>query len=325
MVAAAGAARRSGSYREPVTPPQHGDEHPHDRHHDDHHDHRHDDGHGRHGHHHVEFDTPEMAAFVTAEGEVLAGITAAAIARLAATCTDRGVSVRRVLDLGCGPGVATCMLAEHFPDAAVVGVDGSEVMLAAATARAAGRGLSASVTTRRATFPDDLPTLGLADVVWASLVLHHVGDEVAALRQVRALLGAGGVLAVVERDEPMRVHVPGVEPAVWERLDAAWARWFAGMRAELPGSRPSDPYPAMLAAAGFEVVANDVLTVELDAPLDGPARQLAQRHVDRTVEGQRDRAAAADIAAIESLTGDGILRRDDVGLRVSRHLYVAVA
>jgi len=273
----------------------------------------------------MDFDTPEAVAHATAEGEVLAGLVAAAVARLASEATARGVTVRRVLDLGCGPGVATCLLAERFPDAEIVGVDGAEAMLTAARARIADRGLADRVTTRRAAFPDDLPALGSADVVWASLVLHHVGDEVAALRQVNDLLGTGGLLGLVERDEPMRVRVPGVEPAVWDRLDAAWARWFAGMRAELPGARPSDPYPEMLAAAGFEVVVDDVLTIELDPPLDGPARQHAQRHVDRTLEGLREHAAAEDLAVIEPLAGDGILRRDDVGLRATRHLYVGVA
>ena len=106
-------------------------------------------------------------------------------------------------------------------------------------------------------------------------------------------------------------------------LDEAWAGWFAGMRAELPDARESDPYPAMLDAAGFDVLVDDVLTVTLDAPLDRRARQFAQRHVDRmrtALEGHADLAALAAIAA-----DDGIARRDDVALHATRHLFIAVA
>jgi SAM-dependent methyltransferase len=293
-----------------------------------HHDHQHPSRHGDHKHH-VAFDTPEMAATAEVEGELLGGIFDAGASRLADVCRTRGVDVRRILDLGCGPAVGTCVLAERFPAAQVVGVDGSEAMLAAAADRIERSGLGHRVTTRLGTFPDDLPSLGRTDVVWASLVLHHVGDEVAALRAIRGLVEPDGVLALLELDAPLRVVVPGADadrPGLWERLDAAWTDWFAGMRAELPDARESDPYPAMLDAAGFDVVVDDVLTVAVDAPLDGRARQFAQRHVDRMRTALESHAEPADLAALDALAADdGIARRDDVALRATRHLFVAVA
>lgn len=291
----------------------------------EHHDHQHDHRQHQHGHHHVEFDTPEMAAHAEQEGEVLAAIFSDAGTRLAELCRDRDLDVRRVLDLGCGPGVGTGVLAERFPAAEVVGADGSEAMLALAAQRFARLGLGDRVTTRRASLPDDLPTLPHADVVWASLVLHHVGDELAALRRIHDLLEPGGLLALLELDAPLRVLVPESLPGLWDRLDAAWADWFAGMRAELPDAHVSDPYPAMIAEAGFELVVDDVLTVELTAPLDPPARQFAQRHVDRMRTGLHGHADPADLAALEPLAADGLMQRDDVGLRAARHLYIAVA
>jgi trans-aconitate 2-methyltransferase len=45
---------------------------------------------------------------------------------------------RRIVDLGCGPGTSTQLLAARYPDAQIVGVDNSEQMLAAARARLPG-------------------------------------------------------------------------------------------------------------------------------------------------------------------------------------------
>ncbi|WP_040690844.1 class I SAM-dependent methyltransferase, partial [Nocardiopsis lucentensis] len=48
----------------------------------------------------------------------------------------RADGVGRVLDVGSGPGVITCLLARHFPSARVVAVDQSEPLLAHARSRA---------------------------------------------------------------------------------------------------------------------------------------------------------------------------------------------
>jgi hypothetical protein len=101
------------------------------------------------------------------------------------------------------------------------------------------------------------------------------------------------------------------------------------MRAELPGSVASAPYPAMLAAAGFELVHDEVLTLVLDPPLDGPARAFAARHLGNVRERLGDPTDPADLAVLERLADehgpDSLAHRDDVGLRVTRQLYLARA
>ncbi len=264
-----------------------------------------------------------MAAFAELEAEVFAGLFADGISLLAELC--QGVEVRRVLDIGCGPGVGTCYLAEGFPSASVVAVDGSATMLERVTARAAGLDLSQRVSTHRAELPAGLAALGRADVAWASMVLHHVGDEVDALRRIRELLEPGGVLAVVERAQPLRVVLDGDlgRPGIWERLDAASGTWFDDMRAELPHATTSADYASMIVDAGFALLADRVLNVVLDAPLDAAAQRFAHGHLQRTRTLLEGYAEPDDLGALDALLDGGFLQRADVRLCASRQLYIA--
>jgi SAM-dependent methyltransferase len=280
-----------------------------------------------HHHHHVDFDDPAMVAYAELEGELLISLMEEATALVSKHC---GAPVHHVLDIGCGPGVGTAVLAEAFPAATIVAVDGSPTMLEQAAARAERLGLADRVTTRQADLPADLAALGQADVIWASMVLHHVGDEAAALAQLRERLNPGGVLALVEKADPVRVLPADVDlgrPGLWARLDAAWHAWFGGMRAELPGAAVSDDYPAMLAAAGFEVLVDEVPTVALDPPLDERARRFAHQQIQRIPTQLADHADPADLAALDPLLDEhseqSILRRDDTLVRATRHLYLA--
>src|SRR3954452_16157097 len=144
----------------------------------------------------VSFDSADAAAFAELEAEVLGGFVTTAGAVLAELCGREGVTVRRLLDIGCGPGVATCCLAQRFASARVVAVDGSPAMLERAGARAARLGLTERVEVRLAQLPEAIHTLGRADVVLASMVLHHVGDTAGALGAIGRLLQPRGVLAI---------------------------------------------------------------------------------------------------------------------------------
>ncbi len=286
------------------------------------------DEHGHHDHphpHHLVFDSPAMAAHAETEAEVLLGLLEEAIAVLAQRCEAGGVAVRRVLDLGCGPGVGTCELAARFGSANVVAVDGSATMLERVAARAGQLGLSPRVETRRLELAAGFDDLGRADVVWASMVLHHVGDERTALRGIRRVLEPGGLLAVVEPAGPVRV-VPSDDdlgrPGIWERIDRAWAAWFADMRADLPGTIPSADHATMIEEVGFEVLADEVLTLVLDAPLDPRSRAFAHQQLDRTVAQLAGHADPEDLHVIGALVDGGAIG-DDATVRASRHLHVA--
>jgi SAM-dependent methyltransferase len=229
--------------------------------------------------------------------------------------------------------VAACRLAEQFGDATIVAADGSSEMLARVTARAERLGLSDRLETRLVELPDGVDDLGSADLVWVSMVLHHVGDESAALRAFRGLLRPGGLLALLEFGDPLRV-LPDDDgelgnPQVWQRLDGASASWIADLRAGLSGAVASDDYPSMLAAADFEVVVDRTVSMHLGPPLDHRGRELAVTYLKRMRDHVEPYADASDLAVLDRLVDEadpgGIWRRPDALLDISRHVFVARA
>src|SRR3982751_164933 len=96
------------------------------------------------------------------------------------------------IDLGCGTGRFTGLLAGHFAEV-VVGVDPSGPMLAAAAAQSAG---AKGVRFVRAA-AERLPVADSSvDLVFLSMVYHHFADEGRALASVRRVLRPGGCLCI---------------------------------------------------------------------------------------------------------------------------------
>jgi SAM-dependent methyltransferase len=238
--------------------------------------------------------------------------------------------VRTVLDIGCGPGVGACELATRFPDADVFAIDSSPGMLGRATQRIARHGLGDRVHTHVADLPRGLDSLAPADVIWASMSLHHMGDEVATLRVLREHLDHAGILALAEVADPIRFLPDALDlgaPGLGARLDEAERTWFASMRAGLADSVPSADLAQMVADAGFEVLGDRVVRLRHDPPLSAAARQVAHEHLVRV----RDRLAPSlddvDRAALDDLTDPdasrGVRHRPDVFVAASRRIVLA--
>jgi trans-aconitate methyltransferase len=263
------------------------------------------------------------------EGELSSGLTEAALAVTARLFQDAGSQVRRVVDLGCGPGVGTGALVRTFPDATVVAVDNSPAMLARATARAAALAYADHVETRLLDLDGDLRSLGRCHLVWAAKSIHHAHDEVATLRALRSLIAPLGLLCVLERAEPL--SVTGADelgrPGIWDRLAEAQQRWFEHARPHLPGAMKAEAYPSMLAEAGLDVVIDRPLTRTVEVPRDPLMHQFIAEVLRRTLTDLVAFAAEDDLAALRQLLDarSSADRWDGAHVTISRKLFVAAA
>ena len=101
----------------------------------------------------------------------------------------------RVLDVGCGYGVPTILLAEAFPNSTFVGVDSHEESVRRATAAAQAAGVDDRVRFEVATAQS---YAGDHDAIMIFDALHDFGDPVGALAHARSSLRPGGQVIAVE-------------------------------------------------------------------------------------------------------------------------------
>jgi len=144
-------------------------------------------------------------------------------------------------DLGCGTGAVLTALAPHVAN--VIGIDGSEEMLA--TARARTRDLG-NVALHRGTLealPLESATLDAATLV---LVLHHVPAPALALAEAARVLKPGGRLLIVD-----------MAPHDHEEYRAQMGHVWLGFA--------DDQMRRLLAQAGFERIHIHHLTPVADA------------------------------------------------------------
>ncbi len=280
--------------------------------------------HESHRHHHGdvhldEADWEALAEDAEREGELLIGFVSDTAQWIDELRGSDAPLVRRVLDIGSGPGVGTCELARRFPDANVVAVDGSPAMLDRVSRRATAHGLDRRITTHLAELPGGLDRLDPADVIWASMSVHHIGDEIGALRGLRDVLEPSGLLAIAEMAEPMRVLPEDLDvgrPGFIDRLVRAESNWFAAMRAGLHGTVPSTDLDAMLTSAGFDVVESRLARERFDPPLSEAARRVVQARIRRARNHLDELLDESDLSALDVLadTADprSVVRRGDV-------------
>ena len=134
----------------------------------------------------------------------------------------------RIVDMGCGPGNSTELLAERWPAARVVGLDSSPAMLAEARQRLPTATFDLADATRW------VPDAG-TDLVFANAIYQWVPDHLAQLAKVLAALGEGGVLAV---QMPDNLSEPTHELMRAVAADPSWSSRLAdAARAPLPPPR----------------------------------------------------------------------------------------
>ena len=163
---------------------------------------------------------------------------------------------RRIVDLGCGPGNSTELLARRFPTAEVTGVDSSPDMLAQARKdHPTGRWIEADI----AAFTPD----GAFDLIFSNAALQWVPDHARLFPALFAALPPGGVLAV---QMPRNFAAPN---HALLRETAASPRWAARMPDEARLMPVGDPglYYDLLTPIAARL---DIFEIEYLHVLDGP-------------------------------------------------------
>ncbi len=188
----------------------------------------------------------------------------------------------RVVDLGCGSGRQSLVLAEALRSR-VLAVDLHAPFLEALTREARARGLEALVETRC----QDMGALELppasVDLLWSEGAIYHLGFG-PGLRRWRPLLASGGLAAITECSW-LTPHPPA-EAARF------WAAGYPSM-----GSVPDNR--ATAAAEGYAVL--DTFTLPASAWWDDYYTPLLQRA--GRLRPTADAALREAIAAAEEETG----------------------
>ncbi|TCK26678.1 class I SAM-dependent methyltransferase [Pseudonocardia endophytica] len=181
----------------------------------------------------------------------------------------------RLLDVGCGPGSLTLLLAPLFDS--VVGVDADAEMLAVAAGQASDLGVR-NVTWRHLraeSLPADLPTPTVVTFAQS----FHWTDRPRVAAAVRSMLADGGALvhvhATTHEGDPTSVRMPHPQPPRAE-IGALIRRYLGERRRAGRSVRPETYAPrqeeTIYRAAGFH----------------GPERhELPERTVTRSAEEVR--------------------------------------
>jgi SAM-dependent methyltransferase len=218
----------------------------------------------------------------------------------------------RAVDVGCGPGAVTALLAELVsPAGAVTGVDGSAAQLELARAR-----VPPHVELVEADVRDTGLPRGAFDLVFCRFVLMHLPDPGAAMEELVALARPGGMVVCVEPVFTIHIAEPPLRALarMAELMMALGALrgqdWCFGLR--LPG----------LLADGD--VADPVITLTAPASLTAPFKRVNALNLVEARPALVDAGLATEaeleraIAELEAAAAD---RRQLIGLAGSLHAY----
>lgn len=155
---------------------------------------------------------------------------------------------RVVLDLGCGPGHTTAMLAGAFPGADIIGLDASDLFVTEAARKAPRRCSFRVADVTRSPLPG-----APADVIYTRFLVVHLADPRAALTTWASQLAPGGFLVV---EEPERIDTE----------DRDFRRYLE-LASVVVGVRGGDLYAGRLLAEMAAPAGTDVV-IRRSTPLD---------------------------------------------------------
>jgi len=276
------------------------------------------------GHSHDTVDWAELGPDLIADAEVNAPMVDQALGWLA----ERVPQAALVLDVGSGPGVAACRLAQLLPGATVLAADGSAPLLALARERAQQLGLGDRIATREVKLPDGLADLPRADLIWVSGVAHHLPDPAAGVRAFADLLRPGAVLALREGGLPLHCLPAAADGGLTARItvvDNTLSQRHAHPMGAIVAPRS---WPELLAEAGLSDVRSRSFLLDLPAPLSAQARRHLARTLHRTRNLLAPHLAADDLTRLDVLTDpdhpESVLHRPDAFMLRATTVHTAV-
>lgn len=182
----------------------------------------------------------------------------------------------RVLDVPCGDGFYTALLARRVDGGLIVGADSSSDYLERAAAVAAGGAGSTSLFTRadvyHLPFADDQ-----FDAVFCAQSFISLEDQQTALREMRRVVRPGGLVAVLENDEHHHVLLPwpiDLEVTLQQGIRAG-ARQRFGRAGRLS---PSRRLRRRLQEVGLVACRKRTFAADRQAPFTADTREFLMRH-----------------------------------------------
>jgi trans-aconitate 2-methyltransferase len=154
---------------------------------------------------------------------------------------------RTIVDLGCGAGNVTGILAERWPQATITGVDNDAAMLARARGALAAKSQVRFVEGDLATWRPDEPV----DVLFSNAALHWADDHATLFPALFGGVAPGGVFAV---QMPSNFGAPSHQALF---ATAAAPRWRARLQALIR------PQPVATAEQYFEWLAPKAASLDV--------------------------------------------------------------
>ena len=162
---------------------------------------------------------------------------------------------QEVLDVGCGPGALTTVLAARVGAGAVTAIDPSEHFVLAVRSRVPGATVERAEA-ENIPLPDDR-----FDAALAQLVVHFMTDPEAGLREMRRVTRCGGAVAACVWDHaaggtgPLSVYYEALHEVDPSRPNES----------DRPGTRPGH-LAELFAAAGLRDVEETTLVSRVEHP-----------------------------------------------------------
>lgn len=187
----------------------------------------------------------------------------------------------RVLDVGCGDGYYTALLAERLTaPGGVVGLDSNAACLRLARQHVALQQTSCDVRFVNGQLSGTTTGQGTFDFVWCAQSLYSLPDPVVALRQMGNMLRPGALLMVLENDTLHQLLLP------WPPHIEIVVRAAEFVSLHENSARPSKFYigrrlPSVFAAAGLEPLGFRTQCIDRQAPLDAALKAFLRLYLER--------------------------------------------